>query len=84
VPTPRIRLGGQKIAQKQAPFFTAAASLQTEVLNFAEYLAAKAERETIRQEDKSWSSMSLPFAMRGMENEETPTYATSDLTVVFS
>jgi len=59
-------------------------SLQTEVLNFAEYLADKTERETIRQEDKSWSSMSLSFAMRGIEDEETPTYTTSDLTVVFS
>jgi histone H3/H4 len=59
-------------------------SLQAEVLNFAEYLAIKAERETIRQEDRDWSSMSLSFAMRGMEDEETPTYTPSDLAVVFS
>jgi hypothetical protein len=60
------------------------ASFQTEVLDFVEYLTAKAEREALQQEKRSWSSLSLSFAMRGMEDEDTPTYTTSDLQVVFS
>ncbi len=59
------------------------ASFQAEVLNFVEYLAAKAEREAVRQEDKSWSSLSLSFAMRGMEDQDIPLYTLSDLKVVF-
>jgi hypothetical protein len=53
---------------------------QAEVLDFIEYLLAKAER----QEDRDWSEVSLRLAMQGMENEETPTYTTADLKVVFA
>ena len=53
---------------------------QAEVLDFIEYLLAKAER----QEDSDWSELSLTFAMRGMEEEETPTYTPADLKVVFA
>jgi hypothetical protein len=60
------------------------ASFQAEVLNFVEYLAAKAEREAIQQERRDWSSLSLSSAMRGMEDEDTPLYTPSDLKVVFS
>ena len=60
------------------------ASFQVEVLDFVEYLLAKAEREGVRQEERAWSNLSLSFAMRGMEDEDTPTYTTSDLKVVFS
>jgi hypothetical protein len=60
------------------------ASFQVEVLDFVEYLLAKAEREAVRQEGKDWSDLSLSFAMRGMEDEDTPTYTTDDLKVVFS
>jgi len=60
------------------------ASLQAEVLDFVEYLAAKAEREATRQEKRSWSGLSLSLAMRGMEDEDTPSYNPSDLKVVFS
>jgi hypothetical protein len=60
------------------------ASFQAEVLNFVEYLAAKAEREAVRQEDQSWSNLSLSVAMRGMEDEDVPLYTHSDLKVVFS
>jgi len=60
------------------------ASFQTEVLDFAEYLLAKAERETARREERAWSGLSLSLAMRGMEDEDMPTYTTSDLKVVFS
>lgn len=60
------------------------ASFQAEVLDFVEYLLAKAEREILRREERAWSDLSLAFAMRGMEDEDTPVYATSDLKVVFS
>jgi len=57
---------------------------QAEVLDFVEYLLAKAEREAVQQERKLWSSFSLSSAMRGMEDEEVPPYTTADLKVVFS
>ena len=60
------------------------ASFQAEALDFVEYLVAKAEREAARQEKRSWSSLSLSFAMRGMEDEDTPLYSLSDLKVAFS
>lgn len=60
------------------------ASFQAEVLDFVEYLLAKAERETRRREERAWSDLSLRSAMRGMEDEATPTYTTSDLKVVFA
>jgi hypothetical protein len=59
------------------------ASFQAEVLNFVEYLVAKAERETIRQEGKLLSKFSLSSAMRGMEKEDFPMYTTADLKAVF-
>ena len=60
------------------------ASFQVQVLDFVEYLLAKAEREVVRQEERAWSNLSLSFAMRGMEDEDTPVYTTSDLKVAFS
>jgi len=60
------------------------ASFQAEVLDFVEYLLAKAEREVARQEERDWSYLSLSFAMRGMEEEDTPTYTTADLKVLFT
>jgi len=59
------------------------ASLQAEVLDFVEYLLAKAEREAVREERRLWSDLSLSSAMRGMEDEDTPTYTTADLKMVF-
>ena len=59
-------------------------SSQAEVLDFVEYLLSKADREVIEQEKRTWSSLSLSFAMRGMENEEAPEYTASDLKVVYS
>lgn len=53
------------------------------MLDFVEHLLAKAEREVVRQEEKAWSNLSLSFAMRGMEDEDTPTYTTGDLGGVF-
>ncbi|MBI5651655.1 MAG: DUF2281 domain-containing protein [Chloroflexi bacterium] len=57
--------------------------LQAEVLDFVEYLLSKVERESAQQDDADWFSLSLTSAMRGME-DETPTYSTVDLKVVFS
>ena len=59
------------------------ASYQTEVLDYVEYLLTKAEHESGRREEKAWSDLSLVFTMRGMENEDSPKYTTSDLKVVF-
>lgn len=55
-------------------------AFQAEVLDFAEYLLAK----TLRREEGDWSDLSLTFAMRGMEDEETPIYTPADLKVVFA
>jgi hypothetical protein len=52
---------------------------QGEVLNFVEYLQTKAEKH----ERKDWSNLSLSFAMRGMEDEQTP-YSLADLKESFS
>jgi ribonucleotide reductase beta subunit family protein with ferritin-like domain len=55
------------------------AAFQAEVLDFVEYLFAKAER----QEAREWSDLSLAFAMRGMEDDASPLYTTADLKVIF-
>lgn len=55
------------------------ASFQAEVLDFVEYLLAKVRE----REEGDWSDLSLAFAMRGMEDEDTPRYTTADLKVVF-
>jgi len=57
---------------------------QAEVLDFVEYLLAKAEPEIFRREERAWSDLSLRSAMRGMEDEATPTYTSSDLKIVFA
>jgi hypothetical protein len=57
--------------------------LQAEVLDFVEYLLSKAERETSQADGSDWRGLSLAYAMRGMENEVTPTYTTADLKVTF-
>jgi hypothetical protein len=60
------------------------ARLQTQVLDFVEYLLAKAEREAVQHERRDWSRGSLASALRGMEEEDGPTYTPADLKVVFS
>ncbi len=57
---------------------------QHEVLDFAEYLLSKMEREAVEQEKRDWSFLSLTFAMRDMEEEDAPPYTLADLKVVFS
>ena len=59
------------------------ASFQAQVLDFVEYLLAKAEREAVLKERRLWSDLSLSSAMRGIEEEDVPTYTTADLKVVF-
>ena len=59
-------------------------AFQTEVLDFVEYLVAKAERKTGREEERDWAALSLTLAMRGMEDDNVPAYTTADLKVVFS
>ena len=55
------------------------ARLQTEVLDFVEYLLTKTEREAARHERKNWSSFSLSSAMRDVVQEDVPTYTLDDL-----
>jgi len=53
---------------------------QAEVLDFVEYLLTKAER----RDERDWSDLSLTFALRGMEDEDTPLYTLSDVRVIFA
>jgi len=52
---------------------------QAEVLNFLEYLLAKAERQQARRQEQEWSRQSLSLAMRGMEGGNGPGYTAEDL-----
>jgi hypothetical protein len=56
---------------------------QEEALDFIEYLLMKAKSKSAQQEDEDWSFLSIASAMRGMEDEETPSYTDADLKVVF-
>ncbi len=47
---------------------------QKEVLNFVDYLLHKS-----RQEDVSWSELSVTMALKGLEDEEWPDYGDQDL-----
>ena len=60
------------------------APLQAEVLNFVEYMLAKAERGADERERRDWSEFSLSSAIRGMEEEDMPTYTTADVKVEFA
>ena len=53
-------------------------SLQEEILDYLEFLLAKAQRE-----DNEWSNLSLASALHGMENEPD-IYTLSDLKVKYS
>jgi len=70
----RIRVHVQKLPEL----------LQAEVLDFVEFLLLKVERESTEQDEIGWTNFSLTMAMRGMEDEDTPTYTTADLRVVFT
>lgn len=53
-------------------------SLQAEVLDFVEYLESKIKKGKEDKEDVDWSTLSLSFAMRGLEDEQSP-YSLDDL-----
>ena len=59
-------------------------SYQAEVLDFVEYLKAKADRSAFTEECKDWSNFSLYSALREIEHEESPIYTLADLKVLFS
>jgi hypothetical protein len=56
--------------------------IQSEVLDFTEYLIFKNERESFK-DSRDLSTLSLNLAMRGMEDEETPQYSREDLRETF-
>ena len=58
-------------------------SFQVEVLDFIEYLESKVEKGKESVDDKDWSTLSLTFAMRDIENEPSP-YSLDDLQETFS
>ncbi len=58
--------------------------LQAEVLDFVEFLLSRVEAGTAERDETDWKSLSLASAMRGMEDEEKPTYTRADLKMVFS
>ena len=51
-------------------------SVQTEILDFVEFLETRTEKG--KQEEQSWSELSLTQAMRGMEDEPSP-YSLDDI-----
>ena len=57
--------------------------LQSEVLDFVEYLLLKVEREAWPQERHAWSNLSLEAAMRDMVKEDTSDYTFDDVTTAF-
>ncbi len=60
---------------------------QAQVLDFIEFLLSKSQPDL--QDDNQdfdnleWSNLSLTMAMRGMEEEEEPTYSVTDLKETF-
>ena len=57
--------------------------LQAEVLDFVQNLALEMERKGTLKNEYTSTSLSLSLAMRGMEDEETPSYSASDLRETF-
>ncbi|MBU4458948.1 MAG: DUF2281 domain-containing protein [Verrucomicrobia bacterium] len=51
---------------------------QREVLDFVEFLEARAKPCAVREGGAAWADFSLASAMRGMEDEPSP-YTTADL-----
>ncbi|MBI4788073.1 MAG: DUF2281 domain-containing protein [Chloroflexi bacterium] len=58
--------------------------LQFKVLDFVEYLLAKAQGQAAQDDEHTWSNLSLSLAMRGMEIEPTPEYTAEDMKEVFA
>jgi len=57
--------------------------LQAEVLDFVQYVASRMQRESTSDNELTAASLSLSLAMRGMEDEETPSYFPQDLRETF-
>ena len=57
--------------------------LQAEVLDFVHTLASKTERQGTPENELTSASLSLSLAMRGMEDEDTPSYSINDLREAF-
>jgi hypothetical protein len=51
--------------------------MQSEVLDFVEYLLNKWKQE--KEENDEWTTLSMQMMMRGMEDEPTPEYTRADL-----
>ncbi len=58
-------------------------SFQTEVLDFVEYLESKVGKRKHSEQETDWSILSLSYAMRGMEDEDSP-YSLDDLKEIFT
>lgn len=54
------------------------AAARREVLDFAEFLAARMDFQAPREEEAQWTDLSLESAMRGMD-DEPEIYARADL-----
>ncbi len=57
--------------------------LQAEVLDFVHHLASKEKSTNAPDIAIESGSLSLALAMRGMENEDIPSYSTEDLRELF-
>lgn len=60
------------------------ARLQEEVLDYADYLLAKSQREAGAKDDQNWSRFSLENAMRGIEAADETEYSETDIKDRFS
>jgi hypothetical protein len=58
-------------------------SVQTEILNYVEFVARKSQIREDQSEDTNWSEFSLNQAMKGLENEDSPEYNEADLKEVW-
>ncbi len=70
------------IEQLQAEVERLPGDRQREVLDFVEFLLAKAEQDAVRQEEIEWSNAALVYTMQRMDEEEgedAPVYSLHDL-----
>ena len=58
-------------------------SVQTEILDYVEFVARKSKIREVQSENSSWSEFSLNQAMKGLENEDFPEYNEADLKEVW-
>jgi len=59
------------------------APLRAEVRDSVQHIASKKKREIAPESELASAGLPLSLAMRGMENEDTPSYSTEDLREVF-